>query len=265
MDFGIVRRALSDGKIRIDAVDIRDFAEDKHQMTDDRPYGGGAGMVMKPEPLAGAIRSAQGKAKKIGANKIKTVLMSPQGRVFDQWMARELAREDALIIVCGRYEGPDERICANFIDDEISMGDFVLSGGEPAAMLVIDAVSRLIPGVLGDSDSAVSDSFSKHLIEHGHYTRPPVFEGEKVPDVLLSGNHEDIATWRIETSLIRTFLKRPDLLSADLKPPGSSGKDGKKKTVNTVGDLLRLSEEEISILKKWTKKLESIIRAHSIK
>jgi tRNA (guanine37-N1)-methyltransferase len=194
-------------------------------------------MVMKPEPLAAAIRAAQRKVPNA-----RTVLLTPQGRPFSQRLARELATCDGLNLVCGRYEGVDERICGKFIDDEISIGDYVLTGGELAAMVVIDAVARLIPGVLGGADSAHKDSFSEDLLEHGHYTRPPEFEGEPVPEVLLSGNHEEIRKWRLQTSLVRTVLKRPDLL-----------------------ERRDYTAEEIAILKRWYRRVGNIIDAQSLR
>jgi len=204
---GIIRRAIEHEKISAAAVNIRDYAADRHQVTDDRPYGGGSGMVMKPEPLAAAIRGAS--KTQTGA---KTVLLTPQGRVFNQKMAWELATSEGLVLVCGRYEGVDERICRDLIDYEISIGDYVLTGGELAAMIVIDAVTRLIPGALGGEDAAEKDSFSDDLLEHAHYTRPAIFEGQEVPAVLLSGHHREIEKWRRESSVMRTLLKRPDLL-----------------------------------------------------
>jgi tRNA (guanine37-N1)-methyltransferase len=203
---GVIRRAIAEGIIAASAVDIRDFAAGRHRVTDDRPFGGGCGMVMKPEPLCAAIRSA--KAACPGA---LAALLSPQGRRFDQPLAAGLAAAPGLILVCGRYEGVDERVDA-LIDLELSVGDFILSGGEPAAMVVIDAVARLLPGVLGGEESAARDSFGGHLLEHAHYTRPRSFEGQEVPEVLLSGDHARIARWRSETALIRTLLKRPELL-----------------------------------------------------
>ena len=232
---GIVRRAIELGKMSAGAVNIRDYARGRHKVTDDRPYGGGCGMVMKPEPLAEAIRFAGKKFPDA-----ITVMMTPQGRRFDQAMAGELARESGLILVCGRYEGVDERICSDYVDLEISIGDYVLTGGEVAAMAVIDAVTRLIPGVLGNEDSARLDSFEGDLLEHGHYTRPRVFNDESVPEVLLSGNHSAIEKWRLEASLVRTFLTRPDLLKE--RP---------------------LDKTEIEILKKWCDDIEDIIRSKS--
>ena len=199
---GIVRRALEEGKISARASNVRDFAKGRHKVTDDRPYGGGCGMVMKPEPLAGSIRAAKKRYPKA-----RTILLTPQGRPFNQEIAREFAALEGLILVCGRYEGVDERIGYGFIDDEISIGDYVLTGGELGAMILIDAVTRLIPGILGGIDSAEKDSFSQDLLEHAHFTRPREFEGQDVPEVLLSGNHAAIETWRLETSLIRTFFK----------------------------------------------------------
>lgn len=204
---GIVRRAIEHQKIFASTVNIRDYAKDRHQATDDRPYGGGSGMVMKPEPLAAALRDAA--QRQPGA---RTVLLTPQGRVFSQPMARELALSEGLVLVCGRYEGIDERICHDLVDYEISIGDYVLTGGELAAMVVIDAVARQIPDVLGAADAAEKDSFSDGLLEHAHYTRPENFEGWEVPQVLLSGHHQEIEKWRLESSVMRTLLKRPDLL-----------------------------------------------------
>jgi tRNA (guanine37-N1)-methyltransferase len=204
---GMIRKAVEQGSITASALDIRPFAVDRHHVTDDRPYGGGSGMVMKPEPLAAAIRAAQ---ERLPA--ARTVLMTPQGRVFTQTLAREMAALPGLILVCGRYEGVDDRLGRDLIADEVSIGDYVLTGGEIAAMAVIDAVTRLIPGVLGGADSAARDSFSNGLLEHAHYTRPPVFEGAAVPAVLLSGHHRNIERWRRESSLLRTFVNRPDLL-----------------------------------------------------
>ena len=230
-EYGIVRRALAAGQLTASAVNIRDYAAGRHQITDDRPYGGGAGMVMKPEPLASAIEAVREKALEA-----VTILLTPQGRRFEHAVAKELSREKALILVCGRYEGVDERICGDHIDLEISIGDYVLTGGEVAAMALIDAVTRLVPGVLGNAGSAQEDSFVHGLLEHGHYTRPPRFNDEDVPEVLLSGNHSAIARWRREYSLMKTFLKRPDLLA---------DRD--------------LDETDFEILKKWRDELENVI------
>ena len=232
-DHGIIRRAIDQKKIIASTLNIRDFAEDKHQVTDDRPYGGGSGMVMKPEPLAGAIRAANRKFPSA-----KTILLTPQGRVFNQNLANELASFEELAFVCGRYEGVDERISHDLIDYEISIGDYVLTGGELAAMVVIDAVTRQIPGTLGGEDAAEKDSFSDGLLEHAHYTRPQDFEGKTVPEILLSGHHQEIENWRRESALMRTMLKRPDLLENK-----------------------RLDQKEIEILKKWLRQIEAIIKS----
>lgn len=203
----IIKRAVEDGLIEIRFHNIRDCAFDRHKTADDYPYGGGAGMVMKPEPLAACIEKV--KADRPAA---RVILTTPQGRPFNQTLAAELAREEELLIICGRYEGVDERVRELFVADEISIGDFVLTGGEMAAMVLVDAVSRLIPGVLGCGDSAAGDSFSDGLLEYPQYTRPAEFRGLGVPDVLLSGNHQEIARWRRRMALQRTWLKRPDLL-----------------------------------------------------
>jgi tRNA (guanine37-N1)-methyltransferase len=212
---GIIKRAIAGGSISPKAVDIRSFATDRHRVTDDRPYGGGAGMVMKPEPLTAAIRTTRMEVETaIGAEKggSTTILLSPQGRILNQDLARRLAAQENLIFVCGRYEGVDERVTTSDIDLELSIGDYVLTGGEVAAMVVIDAVTRLLPGVLGNADSTEVESFSTQRLENAHYTRPPEFEGQKVPEVLMSGNHSAIEDWRQESALVRTLLKRPDLL-----------------------------------------------------
>ena len=227
-DHGIIRRAIDQKKISASTLNIRDFTANKHQVTDDKPYGGGSGMVMKPEPLAGAIRAAKHKVPSA-----KTILLTPQGQSFNQKVAQELASYAGLVMVCGRYEGIDERISHELIDYEISVGDFVLTGGELAAMIIIDAVTRLIPGALGGEDAAEKDSFSNGLLEHAHYTRPRTFEGEEVPEVLLSGHHQEIKNWRLESALLRTLLKRADLFqsksfenesfSAAASPPRAPG------------------------------------------
>ena len=202
----IIGKAVEKELLRISAHNLRDWAAGKHQVTDDTPYGGGDGMVMKPEPVARAIFALHN--QRPGS---RVLLMSPQGRPFRQQDARQLATEPGLILVCGRYEGFDERI-RPLVDAEFSLGDFVLTGGELAAMVIIDAVARLIPGVLGGQESAVRDSFSDGLLEHPHYTRPVEFAGERVPEVLLSGNHAAIARWRRREQLRRTLLRRPELL-----------------------------------------------------
>ncbi|MCM0084063.1 tRNA (guanosine(37)-N1)-methyltransferase TrmD [Geomonas sp. Red32] len=203
----IIKRATENGLIEIGLHNIRDWALDKHATADDSPYGGGAGMVMKVEPLAGAIEAVKEKSPRS-----KVILTTPAGRPFSHQVAEGLSREEGLIIICGRYEGVDERVRTLFVDDEISLGDFVLTGGEIAAMVIVDAVSRLVPGVLGHDDSAQYDSFADGLLEYPQYTRPPEFRGEKVPDILLSGNHAGIAKWRRKEQFRRTLASRPELL-----------------------------------------------------
>lgn len=204
----ILKRAAEKGLIDIGIHNIRDYALDKHSTTDDSPYGGGAGMVMKVEPLAACIEQVSRVTP--GA---RVILTSPRGRTLTHALACELAHEAALIIICGRYEGVDERVRELFVADEISIGDFVLTGGELAAMVIVDSVARMVPGVLGSDESAVGDSFADGLLEYPHYTRPPEFRGVRVPDVLLSGNHQEIARWRRRQSLLRTFRSRPELLT----------------------------------------------------
>lgn len=204
----MLQKGQERGALEFNLVNIRDFATDKHRVTDDSPYGGGQGMVMKPEPIVGALESLPGKPWR--------VLLSPQGRPLTQRHAGALAGRGAIALACGRYEGVDERVRA-FVDEEISIGDFVLSGGEIAALVVIDAVSRLVPGVLGCEDSATDESFNGALLEYPQYTRPAEFRGMKAPDILLSGDHGAVARWRRQESLRRTFERRPDLLErADL-------------------------------------------------
>lgn len=202
----IMGKAVKRGLVQITAHHLRDWAEGKHKITDDVPYGGGEGMVLKPEPVARALRDLRERRPDS-----RVLLMTPQGKPFCQEAARQLAGEKSLVFVCGRYEGFDERI-RSMVDDEFSLGDFVLTGGELAAMTIIDAVGRLVPGVLGNRDSAASDSYSDGLLEYAQYTRPAEFEGMKVPDVLLSGNHAAIARWRRQQQLLRTWLRRPELL-----------------------------------------------------
>jgi len=209
---GITARAVERGLVSLACWNPRDFTEDRHRRGDDRPYGGGPGVVMRAEPLAAATRAARA-ALAAGGQRVHTVYLTPQGRRFDQARARALAELPALLLVCGRYEGVDERFVAAEVDEELSLGDFVLSGGELAAMAVIEAVTRLLPGALGHADSASEDSFSGALLDCPHYTRPEVFEGRSVPPVLLSGDHEAIRRWRLEQALARTRERRPDLLS----------------------------------------------------
>ncbi|HEX6436595.1 MAG TPA: tRNA (guanosine(37)-N1)-methyltransferase TrmD [Candidatus Binatia bacterium] len=211
LNHSILKKAQEKGLISIVLVDPREYTTDRHRMTDDYPYGGGQGMVMKPEPLVTAIEDVKAKMPRS-----KVILLSPQGRVFNQAVAVELAKEEELVLICGRYEGVDERV-KGFVDEEISIGDYTISGGEPAATVVIDALSRLIPGVLGNAKSAADESFSNRLLEYPQYTRPEEFHGAKVPDVLLSGDHERIRQWRRHMSIQQTWKRRPDLIrSAEL-------------------------------------------------
>jgi len=214
VEFGIVRRARNAGLVEIAAHDLRQWTTDKHHMVDDRPFGGGDGMVLKPEPIFAAVEALTGVSKRDELPQGKrVVLLTPQGRVFDQAVAQELIDSSSqLVFVCGRYEGVDERVADALITDEISIGDYVLSGGEPAALVVIDALVRLLPGALGSETSAVFESFTEGLLDYPHYTRPPEFRGMKVPDVLLSGNHAEIERWRREAALDKTRRNRPDLL-----------------------------------------------------
>ena len=204
----ILGKALDKGLIQLGVHNLRDWAEGRHQVTDDTPYGGGDGMVMKVEPVARALADLRQQSPGT-----RVLLMSPQGQPFSQAIARRLSREESLTFVCGRYEGFDERI-RSLVDEEVSLGDFVLTGGELAAMAMIDAVSRLLPGVLGSAGSAESDSHSDGLLEYPQYTRPADFNGQKVPEILLSGNHQKIAEWRRREQLRRTLQRRPDLLQA---------------------------------------------------
>lgn len=205
----VLGRAQAAGLLQVQLHNIRDFTTDRHRTTDDVPYGGGGGMVMKPEPIFAAVEAALGDA--IG--RVPVILLTPQGRVFNQHMARELAAVPHLALLCGRYEGVDERVREHLATDEISVGDFVVTGGELPALMLIDAVARQIPGVLGDELAAGQDSHASGLLEHPHYTRPPVFRGWSVPEVLLSGDHARIAAWRREQMLRRTMQRRPDLLA----------------------------------------------------
>lgn len=204
---GIIRRAVESGHADINIINIRDFADDPHATTDDRPFGGGEGMVMKPEPLALAVKS-----RKNEYSSPKVVLLSPQGRQYNQQVAKELAAGSHLILVCGRYEGVDERFRASYVDDEISIGDYILTGGELAAMILVDSVTRLLPGVLGCSDSAEKDTFSRPLLKHPQYTRPREFERISVPEELLSGDHGKIESYRFCLAVRRTIERRPELI-----------------------------------------------------
>ena len=207
IDYGIVGRAVERGKLAINVVNIRDFGEGPHLMTDDRPFGGGDGMVMKPEPIFRALESipkVQGKRQ--------VVLLTPQGQLLDQSIALSLSKLQQIILVCGRYEGVDERVRSRYVDMEISIGDYILTGGELPAMIIVEAVSRLIPGILGGERSNLEESFEDCLLEYPQYTRPRVFKGDEVPPVLLSGDHKKIRLWRRAQSIKRTLEKRPDLL-----------------------------------------------------
>ncbi len=213
-DFGIVRRAGAAGLVEIKAHDLRAWTTDKHRMVDDRPFGGGDGMVLKPEPIFAAVESLTGAraATELEGTGTRVVLLSPQGRVFDQKVAGELAGATQIVLICGRYEGVDERVVELLVTDEISIGDYVLSGGEPAAAVVLDSVVRLIPGALGSETSASNESFSEGLLDFPHYTRPPEFRSRRVPEILLGGNHAGIARWRRQRALLKTRRNRPDLL-----------------------------------------------------
>ncbi|MFU8895460.1 MAG: tRNA (guanosine(37)-N1)-methyltransferase TrmD [Gammaproteobacteria bacterium] len=207
--FGVVGRGVERGLLRLETTDPRDFAADAHRTVDDRPYGGGPGMLMKVEPLRSAIRAARARLPE-GS---RTIFLSPQGRVFSQAVAREYRQLPGLLLVAGRYEGIDERLLRMEADETLTVGDYVLSGGELPAMLVVDAVARLVPGVLGDENSSAEDSFSDGLLDCPHYTRPEVVEGLRVPSVLLSGDHAAIRRWRLQQSLGRTWTVRPELLA----------------------------------------------------
>lgn len=216
IDCGIVRRARNAGLVDIKAHDLRQWTTDKHHVVDDRPFGGGDGMILKPEPIFTAIEALTGVARKEDFTpQIRVVLLSAQGRTFSQSLAQDLSQNASrIVLICGRYEGVDERVSEALATDEISIGDYVLSGGEPAAMVVVDAVVRLLPGALGSDTSAVFESFSEGLLDYPQYTRPPEFRGMKVPDVLLSGNHAEIERWRREAALTKTRRNRPDLLES---------------------------------------------------
>ena len=208
-DYGVTGRASRQGLLQINCWNPRDFTHDKHHTVDDRPYGGGPGMLMMVQPLRDAIQAARNAA----GEGVRVIYLSPQGRKLTQAGVAELAQHQKLILVAGRYEGIDERVIPTDIDEEWSVGDYVLSGGELPAMILIDAVSRLVPGVLGDMASAEQDSFTDGLLDHPHYTRPEVMDGLAVPEVLLSGNHESVRTWRLQQALGRTWLRRPELLN----------------------------------------------------
>jgi tRNA (guanine37-N1)-methyltransferase len=220
LEYGVLKRALVGGQACIRLHDLRDFTDDRHRTVDDRPFGGGPGMVFKPEPVFKAVAALQAESP---GQRFPVILLSPQGRLFTQAVAEELMRQDRLALICGRYEGVDERIAEHVATDEISIGDFVLSGGELPAALIMESVIRLLPGVLGNEESAWQDSFAtpeagprefQHgLLDYPHYTRPAEFQGWRVPQVLLSGNHEEIRRWRRQRALEKTWRRRPDLLA----------------------------------------------------
>jgi tRNA (guanine37-N1)-methyltransferase len=212
-DYGIIRRARAAGLANIQAHDLRSWTSDKHKVVDDRPFGGGDGMVLKPEPIFAAVESLVGARRREEMPKSKrVVLLSPQGKQFTQSLANEFAECEQLVLICGRYEGVDERVAESLVTEEVSIGDYVLSGGEPAALVIVDALIRLIPGALGSETSATTESFADGLLDFPHYTRPPDFENMKVPEVLLTGHHADIAKWRREAAEEKTRRNRPDLL-----------------------------------------------------
>jgi tRNA (guanine37-N1)-methyltransferase len=211
LESSILQRARQRGLIDVHVHNIREHAHDRHHTTDDVPYGGGGGMVMKPEPVLEAIETVLRLAPGVLPD-FPIILLTPQGRIFSQRIAAGLAEKGRIALICGRYEGVDERVRSQIVTDEISVGDYVLTGGELPALILVDAVSRLLPGVLGDPDGASDDSHSSGLLEYPHYTRPPEFRGERVPDILLSGDHAKINEWRRKQSLLRTLQRRPDLL-----------------------------------------------------
>jgi tRNA (guanine37-N1)-methyltransferase len=213
LESSIINRARQKGLLTVNVHNIRDYTHDKHRMTDDTPYGGGGGMVMKPEPVFEAVETVLGgTAHQVADGSVPVIMLTPQGRVFTQSIAEELSQHERIALICGRYEGIDERIREHLVTDEISIGDYVLTGGELPALILIDALARLIPSVLGDPNGATDDSHSSGLLEYPHYTRPPEFRGWKVPEVLLSGDHGKVAQWRREQALLRTYSRRPDLL-----------------------------------------------------
>ena len=207
--YGVVGRAIKDKKITLDCINPRDFTQDKHRSVDDRPYGGGPGMLMTIDPLTASVDFIENRSK---SERKKVIYLSPQGQKLDQALVKELSQQEHLVLIAGRYEGIDQRFLDESVDMEISLGDFVLSGGEIAAMTVIDTVARQVTGVLGHSESVVEDSFEDGLLDHPHYTRPEIYKNKKVPAVLLSGNHKEIERWRLKQRLGITWQKRPDLL-----------------------------------------------------
>lgn len=220
LDESIIKRARAAGKLDCRIHNLRDWTHDRHRTVDDKPFGGGPGMLLKPEPLFEAVESLAGEATRV-------ILLSPAGRLFNQPLARQLAREEHLLLLCASYEGVDQRVIDTLVDDEISIGDYVLTNGALPAMVVIDALTRLLPGVLGDDASAADESFSHGLLEYPHYTRPAEFRGMKVPDVLLSGNHAEIEKWRREQAMARTQARRPDLWDKQADGGSAGGQKAK--------------------------------------
>jgi tRNA (guanine37-N1)-methyltransferase len=218
LDESIIQRARQAGRLDLRVYNLRDYTHDRHRTVDDRPYGGGPGMVLKPEPLFEALEQLAGETARV-------ILLTPSGRRFDQATARELSLNQHLILICGSYEGIDERVRISWVDDEMSIGDFVLTNGALPAMVIIDAVGRLLPGVLGDDESALDESFSHGLLEYPHYTRPAEYRGLKVPEVLLSGHHAQIAEWRTQQARQRTAARRPDLLAKEAARPAAIEKE----------------------------------------
>jgi tRNA (guanine37-N1)-methyltransferase len=209
---GLLQRAVSRGLVAIKLRNIRDYTHDRHHTVDDSPYGGGAGMVLKPEPIFEAVESLKSGMPSEQAATLPVILLTPQGRLFSQQIAAELSQYLQVVLICGRYEGVDERVRERLVTDEISIGDYVLGGGELAAMVIVDAVARLLPGVLGSEESSLDESHATGLLEYPQYTRPPVYRDWPVPEVLLSGNHAQIADWRREQAIIRTLKRRPEML-----------------------------------------------------
>lgn len=225
-DYGIIRRARAAGLVETGAHDLRRWTSDKHRQVDDRPFGGGDGMILKPEPIFEAVEELTGREAGSASpgEGVRVILLSPQGRTFTQSLAEELAESSHLVLICGRYEGVDERVAERLATDEISIGDYILSGGEPAALVLVDAVTRLLPGALGSETSAVHESFAGGLLDYPHYTRPVDFRGMKVPEVLLSGHHAEIARWRARRAVEKTRRNRPDLLES-APPTGAEQED----------------------------------------
>ena len=212
-EYGIIQRALREDLLQIEIIDLRQFAFDRHRSVDDRPFGGGEGMVLKPEPIFGAVEALKGRA----TSPPRVILLSPQGARFDQRKAQQLVEVDHLVLICGRYEGVDQRVAAHLVDEELSVGDFVLSGGEFAALQVIDSVARLVPGVVGNPNSLLKESFVSGYLDCPHYTRPANFRGWRVPEVLISGDHERVKQWRQKQAFRRTQRLRPDLLASGIE------------------------------------------------